>query len=196
MPRSVRRSTRSGRRGSLASSPGASGADRAPATRTPLSQADTPVSAVAPEPIGAPSAGSKPVTSTRRFEDEATIERHHASHRYDDLEESTNVMSRQDLTGAATRRKKTARVSRPPSMPPEADAADRGPDSASTKEAARIMAFKVAVAADSQGGAASVFPLAPNEPVPAGCALAILVPVDGSSSALITQLLSRPKRGG
>jgi hypothetical protein len=63
------------------------------------------------------------------------------------------------------------------------------------RDLSRITAVRVALVHDPVRGAVEVMPLVPNEPAPAGLVTAILVPVDGSSSAQLQELLSRPRRG-
>lgn len=194
-PKSGRRGSRSGRR----SSPNLS------AAREPESTASEP----ATRPFHG---GHGSVVPTKRFEDEVTVEHERPTVivRYDDLDEKTNVIG--GLLGEDGRAEEPAEepAAAPPSSRGRRRAAANGqaadaehrkktvvpsePPPALANELSRITSFRVALVSDAARGTVEVIPLVPNEPAPAGLVTAILVPVDGTSSRQIAEILASKKR--
>ncbi len=189
-PKSGRKGTKSGRRSN------------------PNLLAETEVAASEPATRPVPP-GAAAVVPTKRFEDEVTVEHDRPTVivRYDDLDEKTNVIAgrpravaaeepappssrgrrRGSSTGVATAaepedRKKTV-------VPGSSE-----PPPALANELSRITSFRVALVSDPARGTVEVLPLVPNEPAPAGLVTAILVPVDGTSSRQIAEILATKRR--
>jgi hypothetical protein len=203
-PKSGRRNTRTGRRSNPSIGPSE------PSTAAPQT--------TAPEPATQPFVRLPGGVTTKRFEDEVTVEHERAPVvvRFDDLDEKTNVLTNVPVPDeapppSAGRRRRTAtdpaatRVLSPKeraesiaqSMPPQEDrrSSSEPPPSPGMRDISRITAFRVALVTDAERGTVEVLPLVPNEPAPAGLVTAILVPVDGTSSAQIADILGRRRRG-
>ncbi len=215
-PKSGRRNTRTGRRSNP--SIGASEPSTAAAPPTPRMK-DAPGLGSAPnEPATQPFVRLPGGVTTKRFEDEVTVEHERAPVvvRFDDLDEKTNVLTNVPVPDeapppSAGRRRRTAtdpaatRVLSPKeraesiaqSIPPheERRSSSEPPPSPGMRDISRITAFRVALVTDAERGTVEVLPLVPNEPAPAGLVTAILVPVDGTSSAQIADILGRRRRG-
>ncbi len=214
-PKSGRRNTRTGRRSnpSIGTSEPSAAAPQTTAPPTPRMK-DAP----APnEPATQPFVRLPGGVTTKRFEDEVTVEHERAPVvvRFDDLDEKTNVLTNVPVPDeapppSAGRRRRTAtdpaatRVLSPKeraeslaqSIPPQEERrSSEPPPSPGMRDISRITAFRVALVTDAERGTVEILPLVPNEPAPAGLVTAILVPVDGTSSAQIADILGRRRRG-
>ncbi|NUO49529.1 MAG: hypothetical protein HOV80_11800 [Polyangiaceae bacterium] len=161
---------------------------------------------------------SQAPVKTKRFEDEITVEHERAPVvvRFDDLDEKTNVLANvpvpEDAPPSSTgRRRRTAtdpaatriltakeRDNIVQAVAAEQQAAERRtssePPPSGSRDLSRITSFRVALVADAERGTVEVMPLIPNEPSPTGLVTAILVPIDGTSSAQIAEILGRRKK--
>lgn len=213
-PKSNRRSTtKNGRRSNPAIDP-------APMTAVPTTPKMSDLDA-----SRAASVVPASLVKTKRFEDEITVEHERAPVvvRFDDLDEKTNVISNLAIpeeappssTGrrrrtvndpAATRilsakerEENVAQSVRTEANLSGAAGAERRttsePPPSGGRDLSRITSFRVALVADAERGTVEVLPLVPNEPSPAGLITAILVPIDGTSSSQIAEILARKKRG-
>lgn len=158
-----------------------------------------------------------PPMKTKRFEDEITVEHERAPVvvRFDDLDEKTNVLSNvpvlEDAPPTSTgRRRRTATdpaatriltAKERDNIVQSIGGADQGerrtssePPPSGSRDLSRITSFRVALVADPERGSVEVLPLIPNEPSPSGFVTAILVPIDGTSSAQIAEILGRRKK--
>jgi hypothetical protein len=158
-----------------------------------------------------------PPVKTKRFEDEITVEHERAPVvvRFDDLDEKTNVLTNvpgpEDAPPSSTgRRRRTATdpaatrilTAKERDNIVQAVAAEQAaerrtasePPPSGGRDLSRITSFRVALVADAERGTVEVMPLIPNEPSPNGLVTAILVPIDGTSSAQIAEILGRRKR--
>lgn len=142
---------------------------------------------------------AQPPAQTKRFEDEVTVDHDRPTVivRYDDLDEKTNVIAgftradsdeRERTPPSSNRGRRRTADDRKKTVVPASD-----PPPAGASELSRITSFRVALVCDQARGTVEVLPLVPNEPAPAGLVTAILVPVDGSSSAQIAELLVRTR---
>lgn len=186
-PKSGRRGTRSGRRSQPAINPNEA--------------ANGPSTQLMPPQQAAPAAQAQMPAQTKRFEDEVTVDHDRPTVivRYDDLDEKTNVIAglreraddeRTPASSGRGRRRGADEEDRKKTVVP----ASEPPPGAS--ELSRITSFRVALVSDPARGTVEILPLVPNEPAPAGLVTAILVPVDGTSSAQIAELLIRTRKQG
>lgn len=189
-PKSGRKGTKSGRR----SNPNL------------LSETEAAASEPATRPVPP---GAAAVVPTKRFEDEVTVEHDRPTVivRYDDLDEKTNVIAGRPRAAAVEepappssrgRRRGSstgvAAASEPEDRKKTVVPGSSEPPPALANELSRITSFRVALVSDPARGSVEVLPLVPNEPAPAGLVTAILVPVDGTSSRQIAEILATKKR--
>lgn len=219
-----RSTTRNGRRSNPAIDAGPMTANPPTPKMFSEAEAKAAAHAAGASSVASPSEGAvtnrisqTPPVKTKRFEDEITVEHERAPVvvRFDDLDEKTNVLANvpipEDAPPSSTgRRRRTATdpgATRILSAKERADNVAQAvrqenaerrttsePPPSGSRDLSRITSFRVALVADAERGTVEVMPLIPNEPSPAGLVTAILVPIDGTSSSQIAEILGRRKR--